>query len=258
MHPRQFPSRHRQVARHFGADGQAYRIVFAGERLHRDVFPYGRPGLEHDAFLLHQTDAAVDNLLAQLEVRYPEAQQPSGQFVLFVHRNSVSLAVQPVGRCQSGGPAAHHRYLEAVAHRFDRLDIALAESCLGNGRFVFADGNRFVGREFEHAALLAQRRADASGELRKIAGLFQDAVSLFDAPPVEQILPFGLAVAHRTGPVAERHPAVHAARSLRTAVGGIEGLFDFAVIVYAVVYRTVTCFEPVHGQKCFRISHIFG
>lgn len=42
MHPRQFPSRHRQVARHFSTDGQAHRIVFADERLHREVFSHGR------------------------------------------------------------------------------------------------------------------------------------------------------------------------------------------------------------------------
>ena len=77
MHPREFPSRHRQVARHFSTDGQAHRVVFADEPLHREVFSHGRAGLEHDAFLLHQTDAAVDDLLAQLEVRYPEAQQSS-------------------------------------------------------------------------------------------------------------------------------------------------------------------------------------
>ena len=64
----------------------------------------------------------------------------------------------------------------------------------------------------QHAGRLARRRAQPPGELGEVVGGVLDRV----APPVlaHQVVPLGDQIAQRTAVVAERNPAVHAARGL--------------------------------------------
>ncbi len=90
-------------------------------------------------------------------------------------------------------------------------DITFAEGCFGNGRFILADGDGGVHAQFQHTALLAEGGTDTACEFRKIVGFVQYLVGFFPFAFVEGVLKFGLLVAQRTSPVAERNTAVHAA-----------------------------------------------
>ena len=103
--------------------------------------------------------------------------------------------VEAVGRCQSGGTTSDHGHSFAVAHRLDGLDIALAEGRLHDGGLILADRHRLVAAQLQHAALLAERRADTSGELWEVVGLCQDMVGLFVVAFVQHVLPLRLLVA---------------------------------------------------------------
>ena len=90
--------------------------------------------------------------------------------------------VQAVGGGQSGGTTTDHGYPFAIAHRLDRLDIALAEGSLHDSGLVLADGDRLVAAQLQHATLLAECRANTSGKLWKVVGLRQDMIGIFVAP----------------------------------------------------------------------------
>ena len=103
--------------------------------------------------------------------------------------------VQAVGGSQSGRAATDHRNPFAVAHRLDRLDVALAEGGLHDGGLILADGDRLVTTQFQHATLLAECGADAPGELGEVISLCQDMVGLLVSTFVEHVLPLRLFVA---------------------------------------------------------------
>jgi len=163
--------------------------------------------------------------------------------------------VESVSSRQSGRAASDDSHFFAVAFGRDRFDITFAKRNFGYRGFVFADGDRFVAAQFQYAAFLAEGGANATGELRKVACLLQHVKGLSIFAFVEEVLPFGLFVANRASPVAEGYAAVHAARSLRTAVAAVDRLFYFREVAYPFVYGPITCLLSMYGKKCFWISH---
>ena len=212
--------------------------------------------LKSYAFCLHHIDAAVYDGFVELEIGNAEAEQSSNSLAAFEHGDVVAAAVQLVGCCQSGGTAAHYRHFFAVALILPRHHISFAECCLGNCALVFADGGRSVDGKFKYTALLAQGRAYASGEFRKIVGQRQYFISLVPVASVDGVLKFRRAVAKRTCPVAERHAAVHAAGCLQAAFGCVEGLFHFSEVADTVVDGAIARLLAWYGKKSLRITHI--
>ena len=89
---------------------------------------------------------------------------------------------------------------------------------LNDGALVFTVGGRLVVHEVEDTGFLAESRTDAACELRKVVGGVEQAVSQFPVTLVEGVVPLRSLVAQRTSPVTEGHTAIHAARSLLSAV----------------------------------------
>ena len=136
------------------------------------------------------------------------------------------------------------------------MDISFAERTLYDRALVLADGDGGVHGVVEHATLLAQRGTDAPCEFRKVIGLRQELVRKLPLALAGGVLPFGLAVAQRAGPMAERYAAVHAPGSLEHAVALVEGLLHFSEIGDSFKYRPVAGFLTGDGQERIRVSHI--
>ncbi len=84
----------RQVARLLGAAAEQDRVVLSGERLDGNVDADMRVGQEGDALGAHLLDAAIDDVLFQLEVRNAVAQQAADAVVLLVDGDGVAGAAQ--------------------------------------------------------------------------------------------------------------------------------------------------------------------
>ena len=230
----------RQVARDARSDGDAQRVVPFEQFRDFGTAAHGAVRPEPDALGPHEFQPAVDDPFVQLEVGYAEPEQAAGCFVFLEYGDGVAAPVELVGAGQSGGARTDHRHLlpRPAAGRAGN-DVSGLKGLLDDGRFVFADRDGLI-VELQHARLLAERRADPAGEFGKVVGQREDVVGLFPFSLPCHVLPFGLAVAQRTGPVAERDAAVHAARSLQLAVFRVERLFYRCEIVYAFVQGAVT------------------
>ena len=107
---------------------------------------YLAAGLERDALGLHDAQAAVDDVLAQLEVRYAVAQQSARLLVAFEDGHFVATAVQLVGGGQSGGARTDDGHAAPVAFVLLRPDVSFAEGGFDDGGLVLADGDGGVER----------------------------------------------------------------------------------------------------------------
>ena len=95
-----------EVARMFGAAAEQDRVVVPGERFDGNVDADMRVGEERDALGAHLLDAAIDDVLLQLEVGNAVAQQAADAVVLLIDGDGVAGAAQLLRGRQSGGSAA--------------------------------------------------------------------------------------------------------------------------------------------------------
>lgn len=239
----QFAPRHLEVAGGRRAGGYHVGVEAVGQLV--DV--YLNPAPELNALAAHHLQPPVYYGLVELEVGNAVAQQPAGGLVAVEHGDRVARQVEPVGRHQPCRACPHHAHPPSVALGVLCSHIVFVESHLRDGRLVLAVGGRFVLHEVEHTRLFAQRGAHAARKLGEVVGRVEQSVGQFVVAPAQRVVPLGRLVAQRTGPVAERHAAVHAAACLRASVVGVESLLHFAEVVYSVVYRSVTGFLPVYG-----------
>ena len=203
----QFAPGNSQVTRGRSSGTDAVGIKTFGELPYIHVAVH----FEKNALFFHHPDTAVDDGFVQLEVGDTVTQQTAGSLIFVEDGYSVTFSVELVGSSQSCRSGADNGYFPSVAFDVPGFDITFAEGCFGNGRFILADGDGGVHAQFQHTALLAEGGADTACELRKIIGFVQYLVGFFPFAFVEGVLKFGLLVAQRTGPVAERNAAVHAA-----------------------------------------------
>ena len=236
------------------ACGNDYCIVLAGKcRIAMHFLTIS----ELDALLLQKPETAIDDDLAQLEVRNTIAKQSSGSLVLFEDCDTIAHLVQSVGCCQSRRTSTDDSHLLAISFRHTQWHESFAKGSLGNRCLVLAIGGRLMQDEVEHASLFAKCRADTSSEFRERIGGRKQLVCQFPITPIERIVPFRRFIAQWAGPVAKGHTAIHATRGLLSSFTGIERLFHFAKVMYSIVYWSISCLLTPYLQECFWISHIF-
>ncbi|EKE17158.1 MAG: hypothetical protein ACD_10C00594G0001 [uncultured bacterium] len=120
---------------------------------------------------------------------------------------------------------------------FDRLDA--------DRRCVNPQGaGRFTGR-----------RADTAGEVREVVGRMQDFQRLFPVAAINQIVPVGNDVIHRTAVIAERNAAIHAARTLCFGVIVRQGVNEFLVIFQTLLDRLVSFGETLKFHETGGLTH---
>ncbi len=100
----------------------------------------------------------------------------------------------------------------------------------------------------QNARAFARRGTDASGEFGKIIRLVQAFERFLPQAAINQIIPFGNQIMNRTtaghaadelAGVAERNPAIHAARALLLEVGFRQVMMKFLPVGDASNWRTV-------------------
>ena len=139
----QLAPRYGEVARLGRARGYDVGVVSGGQLLYVD----GPAELELYALGPQHVHASVDDGLVQLEVRYAVTQQSAGILVLVEHRHGVAQQVKAVSRDKSGGAAAHHGHLHAVAFGVVYAHVVLLEGVLRYGRLVLAVGRGLMFHE---------------------------------------------------------------------------------------------------------------
>src|ERR1700710_2821046 len=176
----------------------------------------------------------------------------------------VAGARELLGAGHAGRARADPGALLAGLRRRDlRLQPAIFPGAIDDGAFDGLDGDRVV-VDVERAGGFARRRADAAGEFRKVVGRVQVARGLFPVVLVDEVVEVGDLVVDRTarragldrtGAVAIRDAAVHAARGLVAGVFLAQGNDEFAIVLQAVADRRILAVMPVDFQKTCDLAH---
>ncbi len=251
----QLAARHLEIAGPAGAAGQDHRVVFRLHPIDRQVYADVDLRAERHAFLLHQRQPAIQDLLLHLELGDAVAQQPADAIGLFEDGDEMPRAVQLLGRRQSGRAGADDRDLPAGAHE-RRLGgyPALLEGFLDDRHFDRLDRDGVV-VDAEHARPFARRRAEAPGELGKIVRRVQPVDGRLPPIAVHEIVPVGNQVAQRAALMAERNAAVHAARALLLELSLRVRKIDLSPVLEPLGHRTGRLFLPVNFDEPGRFTH---
>ena len=194
--------------------------------------------LEGDPALFEPLDAALDDILLQLEVRDAIDEEPAGAVMAVIDRHLVAFAAQLFGCGQTRGPGADDAdRLGALAARPERLHPAALPGRVGDVFLDRTDRHRPMAGLFDDAIAFAQPvlRADAAADLRHVVGCLADLIGLFEATLGGQLQPVGDVVRERAVHLAERHAALRAARSLSRGLLGNELGIDFMEVMRARV-----------------------
>ena len=194
----------------------------------RDVGADRRAGEKGNAFLFHDTDSSIDNIvLVELHIRDAVHQQSSDSIIAFVDRDPMPGFVELRGSGEASRPGTDHGNLASCADlRRLRNHPAHFERMIDNRTFDILNRNRW----FDHGqatGTFAGSRTDSTGELRKIVRLVQSVQCVAPAALVNKIVPFGDEVIdrasgghirHQIAGMTKRHAAIHAPRPLNLEV----------------------------------------
>ena len=134
------------------------------------------------------------------------------------------------------------------------FEPALAPGAVDDRAFDRLDRHRRV-LQVERAGGLARRRADAAGEFGEIVGAVQVARRLLPVVAIDQIVPVGDLVVHRTAVVTIGDAAVHAARGLVARRLLAERQDEFAIVADAVGRGRVAPVRPIDFQEAGHLAH---
>ncbi len=189
-------------------------MEIAAQVLDRDVLSDVGAGHELHAFGGELLDAAVHQMLFELEGGNAVAQQAPDAVGLFENSDLVSGAAQLLrgGQARRSG-ADDGDALAGGELRGLRTNPAFLEAALDDVLLDFLDSHRRL-VDAEHAGGFAGRGANAAGEFREIVGGVQLADRLAPQPAIDEVVPVGDEIVERASGVAEGHAAIHAARAL--------------------------------------------
>ena len=104
----QIPSWYREITRHGRAASEDDRVEVDAQLFHGDIDADVGVDLKSHALLLHQAEAAIEEALLQLEVRYSVSEEPADAIGTLEHGHRVACAVELCGCRQSGRPRTDH------------------------------------------------------------------------------------------------------------------------------------------------------
>ena len=223
-----------EIARMLGAARQNDGVKVAAQIFDRNVRADFGVGDELHAFGGHLFEAAVDDVLFQLELGDAVAQQSADAVCFFVDRDRVSGAAKLLSRgqtCRAGtddgdflSRAKLRRLGTDPAFRNPRSTMFFSFCLIVTGGCIDA----------EHARSFAGSGADASRELGEIVGRVQLADGVFPASAIDEIVPVGNEVVDRASGLAERNAAIHAAGALLAKLFFGKILIDLEPVVHAL------------------------
>ena len=197
VHAGQLGARQRERPVALGAGGEHERVVAGAQLLERDVAADGDAEGELDALGDELLDAAIDQVLLELEVGDAVAQQAAGAVVALVHGHRVAGARELLRRGEAGRARADDADGMARARRGRlRRDPALLPGALDDRPLDLLDRDGVV-VDREDAGLLAGRRAELAGQLGEAVGGVQALARLLPVAAVHEVVPVGDEVAER-------------------------------------------------------------
>ena len=193
--------------------------------------PISTPGRKMTPSCAMMREAAIEQPLLHLELGNPVPQQPADAIGALEHRHLMPGLVQLIGGRQPGRARADDRDAPAGPHRpaasATIQPSSNARSTIASSMLLIVTGSSLMPSTHDPSH---GRRAQAAGELRKVVRRVQPVDRRLPAIPVGQIVPVRDQVPERTALMAERDPAVHAARALRLHVRlGLEQVDLFPV-----------------------------
>ena len=213
------------------AAGEADGVVVVEEVAGVEVFADPCARLEGDALGGHLVDAALHDVLFELEVGDSEPEQSSDVLVALVHGDAVAPAVELLRGGHAGGSRSDDGDGLAGADRGRlRGDPAVLPAVVGYGLFDVLDGDGVVGLGVavvvvtgasDDAGGLAGGGTDAPGELWEVVGRVEGDEGLVPLVAVDEVVPVGNDVSEgATGEgVAHGDGAVHAPAGLLARLG---------------------------------------
>ena len=211
---------HGQVARHPGARRDDDRVVGRAELVGADVDADVDAVAELDPLGDELAEPPLDESLLDLELRHAEADEPAARLVPLVDGDRVAGPGQLLGAGEPGRARADDGHgAAAAAGRRARHDPALLPGAVDDRDLDLLDRDRVALADLEHARRLARRRAETARELREVVRAVQLVDRLAPAVAVDEVVPVRDQVPERAAVMAERHPALHAARTLAAELG---------------------------------------
>ena len=249
------PPRHIEVARQFGAPGQHHHVIIVEDALDRHGGADLHPGAENHALGFHLDNAPVDQRTVHLEVGDAIAQQPADPVGLLEHRRRMPHPRQLLRTGEPRRPRSDHRDPPPGPARRDmRRDPAFIPAAVDNRAFDRLDRHRGIGQR-QRARRLARRRTDPAGKFGKVIGPVQPLARRLPLRVADQQVPVGDEIADRTGGVAKRHPAIHAARRLADDIGRGQRQRIFVPVRDPFGDRTVAAILARDREEGGRIAH---
>src|SRR3990167_5357039 len=160
-----------------------------------------------------------------------------------------------LGAGKAGRPPADTRH--ALAGPFDRRlghDPALVPSPVDDRAFDRLDGHRLID-DVERARRLAWSGADASGEFREVVRGMEDVERIPPVRLVDEVVPVGDQVVHRTPVVTVRDAAIHAPGRLQPQVGLGMRDHEFLVVADALLWIGVCAILAFVFEEAGFLAH---
>src|SRR6478752_1268031 len=247
---------HEQVARDARAGGHDDRVVLGAELGDVDVDADFDTEPELDALGGELSDAALDELLLDLELRHAEAHKATGRLVALVDRHPLACARELLGARKAGRPGADHR--DAPPRRRgggQRHDPALGPGPVDDRELDLLDRDRVAFVDLQHARRLAGCGAQPPRELGEVVRAVQLLARLGPAVAVDEVVPVRDQVADRAAVVTERHAALHAAGSLRAQVCERQRADELADVADALAGGAAGRFRAAKAEEGPDLAH---
>ena len=258
-------SRNLEVPRHLGAAGEHDGVVLPEEvrglhaplggvvhaRLELPV-AHDHGELEPDAFGLKLADAALDDVLLELEARNAEAKKTAGALGLLVDRDVVARTGKLLGAGKARRARPHDGHTPSGPHgRRLGPHPALAPGAVDDGALDRADADGRVVEKVPRAARLADRGTDPARELGKGVRRREARPGALPVAFAHEAVPVDGTVVKRTVVRAERGAAVQAAQALRMNLVVVERDREVPEALDAFLDREMAEFDALvfrHGN----------
>ena len=206
----------RQLPGLLGAECEADRVVLATQFIPADIHADIDAEFKLHPFGFHLLQPPVNDPFFHLEVGNAIAQQSPDTVRLLEDCHTMPLASQLLSSGEACRSRADDRHGLTGSHgRQNGLHPAFVKPLVDDVPLDDPDRHRVTVNP-QDAGRLAGGRTEASSKFREIVRRMQRLQRILPSSAMNQIVPFGDEVHHRTAimALAEGHPAVHTARAL--------------------------------------------
>src|ERR1700687_5150531 len=256
VNPLQFASGNFQITWMLGAARQDDSIEFTTQIFDRDVVAHLSVRNKFHALGGHLLEAAIDDVLFQLELGDAITKQSTDAICFFVDHNRMPGATQLLRRGQSCRTRTHDRDFLSGA-KFRRLwsKPTLQKSAFHDVFFVLLDRDwRLV--DTQHTRGFTGSGANSAGELGKIICGVQLADGFLPASAIDKIVPVRNEIADRASGLAEWNAAIHAASALLAQLFFWKILIDLKPVVDPLVHWPAWSQFPRVVHEARGLAHV--